>query len=65
MEFIYFYRISHYYFFVIYSSVTILGNDGRKIYQLGDLVKANKFPLFSFTVTNLLYENAYLEINRL
>jgi len=28
-------------------------------------VKSNKFPLFSSTVTNLLYENAYLEINRL
>jgi len=28
-----------------------------------DSVKANKFPLFLYTVTNLLYENAYLEIN--
>jgi len=32
---------------------------------MGDSVKANKFHLFSSTVTNLLYENAYLEINRL
>jgi len=30
---------------------------------MGDSVKSNKFPLFSSTVTNLLYENAYLEIN--
>jgi len=32
---------------------------------MGDSVKANKFHLFSSTVTNLLYENVYLEINRL
>jgi len=30
-----------------------------------DSVEANKFHLFSSTVTNLLYENVYLEINRL
>jgi len=30
-----------------------------------DTVKSNKFSLFSSTVTNLLYENAYFEINRL
>jgi len=29
---------------------------------MGDSVKSNKFPLFSSTVTNLLHENAYLEI---
>jgi len=32
---------------------------------MGDLVKVNKFHLFSSTVANLLYENAYFEINRL
>jgi len=32
---------------------------------MGHSVEANKFHLFSSTVTNLLYENAYLEINRL
>jgi len=32
---------------------------------MGDSVKANKFPLFSSTVTNLLYKNDYLEINKL
>jgi len=32
---------------------------------MGDSVKANKFHLLSPTVTNLLYQNAYLEINRL
>jgi len=33
---------------------------------MGDSIKANKFHLFSSTVTNLLYENnVYLEINRL
>jgi len=31
---------------------------------MGDSIKANKFHLFLSTVTNLLYENAYLEINR-
>jgi len=30
---------------------------------MGDSVKANKFHLFSSTVTNLLRENAYLEFN--
>jgi len=28
---------------------------------MGDSVKANKFHLFSSTVTNLLYQNAYLD----
>jgi len=30
-----------------------------------DSIKANKFLIFSSIVTNLLYEKAYLEINRL
>jgi len=32
---------------------------------MGDSVGANKFHIFSPTVANLLYENAYLEIYRL
>jgi len=38
--------------------VALFGNDGRKNLPIGDSVKANKFPQFSSTVTNLLYENA-------
>jgi len=40
-------------------------NNNQKFSNWRFDIKANEFDLFSTTVTNLLYENAYLEINRL
>jgi len=62
MEYICFYLIYHFVDFLLLSIGIIIWEWWTKNLQIGDSTKANKFPLFSFTVTNLLYENAHLEI---